>query len=58
VTSWPTQLKSKTERRFEEKQFIEIEICKHRGLIFFSMNIQVISVKVIFSQLKVYIISR
>jgi len=58
VTSRPTQFKSKTERRFEEKQFIEIEICKHRGLIFFSMKIQVISGKVIFSQFKVCIISR
>tara|TARA_X000000368_G_scaffold100315_1_gene77363 strand:- start:162 stop:359 length:198 start_codon:yes stop_codon:yes gene_type:complete len=46
VTSWLTQLKSKTESRFKEKQFIEIEIGKHRGHIFFSMKIQVITEKV------------
>jgi len=49
VTSWLTQLKSKTESRFKEKQFIEIEICKHRGHIFFSMKIQAISEKVVFT---------
>tara|TARA_Y100000589_G_scaffold153131_1_gene145829 strand:- start:4616 stop:4831 length:216 start_codon:yes stop_codon:yes gene_type:complete len=49
VTSWLTQLKSKTESRFKEKQFIEIEICKHGGHIFFSIKIQAISEKVVFT---------
>jgi len=51
ATSWLTEPRSKTEHHCEEKQVIEKEFQKLRGLIFLFGKIQVISTKTLRLQL-------